>query len=150
MITNQKTQTLCFSEDINDLLCQVDDKIAEMSKQKLDSQRFGFCYDLDKDRFFILVNYRKLLKEKADNRYCLRKYLVDDIINVIKQYLTSGKVLKLKETLLTSESSEIKNIESGINMTVIYNNYGNHIVHNSTYNRYITEFSEDSWDQTDW
>lgn len=152
MITNQKTQPLCFSEDINDLLCQIDVKIAEMSKQKLDSKRFGFCYDLDENRFFILVNYRKLLKDKADNKCCLKNYLIDDIINIVKQYLSSGKVLKLQQnsTIPSKSSNTADTIENGINMTIIYKNYGNHIVNNSTFNRYVTEVSGDNWSQTDW
>lgn len=153
MITSQKTQNLDFSEDINDLICQIDVKISEMSKKELDSKRFGFSYNVDKDRYFILFNYRKILLDKANNNCCLKNYLIDDIISIIKQYLTSNKIVKIKSSnsLNKSNFSSSKNLtENGINMTIIYQNYGDNIVHNSTFNRFVTETVEDTWDQTDW
>jgi len=152
MIPSQKTQTLDFAEDINNLLCQIDVKISEISKQELDSKRYGFCYKTDTVRYFILANYRKILLEKANNNCCLKSYLIDDIINVVKQYLTSNKIIKLQtsESLAKSKSSDTKDIvENGINMTIIYQNYGDNIVHNSSYNRFINE-TQDTWDSQNW
>lgn len=152
MIVSNKTQTLCFSEDIDKLLCQIDVKISEISKQKLDSERYGFSCKSEEGVFFILTNYRKILEDKAKNKCCLKNYLVDDIINIIKQYLSSGKLFKLKQNtenkLGSSKSEDI--VENGINMTIIYQNYGNTTIHNSTFNRYVTETVQDTWDQTDW
>lgn len=152
MIVSNKTQNLNFSEDINKLLCQIDVKISDISKQKLDSERFGFSCTPETTTLFILTNYRKILEDKAKNKCCLKNYLIDDIINIIKQYISSGKVFRLKQnTENTPSSSKSENIvENGINMTIIYQNYGDNIVHNSTFNRYVTESVGDAWDQTDW
>lgn len=156
MIASQKTQTLDFNKDINDLLCQIDVKISEVSKKELDSKRYGSCYKANKISYFILSNYRKILLNKANNNCCLKEYLIDDIINIIKQYLSSDRVVKLEVSKQLNKSKSSNNsdiIENGINMTVIYKNYGDNIVHNSSYNRFITEtteITEDIWNQTDW
>lgn len=96
MVTFQKTQTLNFSEDINNLLWDIDSKISKIAKEKLDSQKFGFSPKSNKDEVFILTSYRRILNTRHSNSSCLTGINIDDIVNVIKQYLTSGKVSKIK------------------------------------------------------
>lgn len=149
MITNQKTQNLNYSEDINNLLCELDVKISKISEEKLNSQRFGYTCKIDENVFFILSFYRDILKQKAQNSCCLKNYLIDDIINIIKQYLTSGKVLKFKPSTSLEETTSVEQ-KPKVNMYTIYNYYGDNITYYHSSNRYITEGAEDYWDQTDW
>lgn len=144
-----KTQTLSFSEDINKLLCEIDTKLAKVAKEKLDSERYGFTFKKSVNNFFILSNYKKLLLEKAFNNKCLCKYSIDDFINIIKQYLTSGKVLRFKPYSSLEETTNVEQ-KSKVDMYIINNNYGNNITYNHVSNKYVTEASEDYWDQTDW
>lgn len=97
MTLSNQTQTLSFSEDINKLLSEINDKIAGIARQKWDAARFGAKDLTDKQTYFILVRYRDLLLMKANNSCCLSDYLIDDIISNIKQYLSSGKVQKFKK-----------------------------------------------------
>lgn len=82
-----KTQSLDFSEDINNLICQIDVKLASVSKGKLDGDRFGAKVCINHEDFEILAMYRKILLNKAQNDCCLKGYLIDDIISRIKQLL---------------------------------------------------------------
>lgn len=99
MILSYKTQDVSFTDDVNELLCQIDVKMADMAKIKLDSARYGACDKVDEGVFFILANYRDILYMKAKNSCCLKGFLIDDIISVIKQYLASGKVQKFQKNV---------------------------------------------------
>lgn len=150
MIITYKAQTLNFSEDINELMCQLDKKISLIAEDKLNASRYG-AKTCEHPEYAILVIYKNVLKIKANNFECLRDYLIDDIINNIKQYLTSGKIQKFKTSSNTPVSEIDKEIKvHGVNISVIHKNYGDYIVNNSISNRYVTEKVEDVWDQTDW
>lgn len=153
MIISHKTQNLELCKDISDLLCQIDVKLAKVSELRYISDRFGTKVCIDYDVFHILDKYRQILLDKANNSECLKKYLIDDIISNIKQYLSSGKIHRLSPTTSSKisqsgHSSDV--IENGINMTVIYKNYGDHNVHNSVFNKFVTGSNGDCWNQTDW
>jgi len=96
MIITYKAQSLSFSEDINSLLCQLDKKISDIAKDKLNASRYGarLCEHLE---YFILVKYKEILMLKAWGHKCLCDYMIDDIINIVKQYLTTGKVQKFNK-----------------------------------------------------
>lgn len=87
MFLSNKTQDLNFSQDINDLLCQIDTWIAAESKRKLDSERFGAKICINMDDYELLNKYRFILHNKGKNSCCLRGYLIDDIISRIKQLI---------------------------------------------------------------
>lgn len=99
MILSYKTQNIDFSEDINDLLCIIDLKLSKLSEQKLNSERYGEDCKIDYNKFFILSTYRKILDNKGKNSCCLKNFLIDDIIDAIKQYLSSGKVYKINKII---------------------------------------------------
>lgn len=148
MIIAYKAQTLNFSENINELMCQLDKKISLIAEDKLNASRYG-ARTCEHPEYTILVIYKDILKLKANNFECLREYLIDDIINIIKQYLTSGKVQKFKVSSNIPVSEIDKEIKvNGVNISVIHKNYGDYIVNNSVSNRYVTE--ADNWEKTDW
>ncbi len=82
-----KTQDLNFSEDMNDLLCEIDTWLSGQAKNRLDGDRFGAKVCLNIDDFELLNKYRDILYRKAKNSFCLKDYNVDDIISRIKQLL---------------------------------------------------------------
>ena len=90
MIISNKTQTLDFSEDINDLLCQIDVKLASEAKGKLDAGKYGAKICVDEDAFFTLSKFREILHQKAKNSKCLCNYLIDDIISSIKSLINKN------------------------------------------------------------
>lgn len=149
-----KTQNIDFSFDINELLCEIEVRLSSMAKDKMNSERFGTRCKIDVDRFFILSTYRKILQDKANKTCCLRQYSLDDIINHIKQYLTLGRVTKIKGTKSLSAGGTLSVIPGQDQVVVnIIHKYGDSNVYNSTSNRFVTEISQpvqDSWDQTDW
>lgn len=146
-----KLQNLYFSDIINDLLCQIDVKIAKISENKLNSSRYGAKICIDYDTYYILNKYKYILKEKANNSRCLSLYSVDDIISNIKQYLTSGKPQKFKQ-LTDSYDTPISQVEPKniSRVEMIYKHYGNNVINNFIGNRYVTETVQDNWDQNDW
>lgn len=87
MITTYKAQVLSFSEDINNLLCQIDVKLTQIARKKLNSERFGAKVHINNEDYDLLYRYREILYKKASNNYCLRNFLIDDIISRIKQLL---------------------------------------------------------------
>jgi hypothetical protein len=151
MIISYKTQTLSFAEDVKELLCKIDTKLAKISENKLNASRYGAKIIVDLDVFYILNKYRKILYDKVNNSQCLKEYLVDDIISNIKQYLTSGKIQKFKKITPLDKPSSLPTPGDPaiINVAVNYN-YGDYITYSSTSNRFVTEVVNDSWDQTDW
>ena len=96
MLIDFKTQDIDFAGDMNELLCQLDDKIMGMTSIKLDTARYGGCDHVDLNRLFILKKYKDILIMKAAGSSCLSNYFIDDIISNIKQYLTSGVIQKFK------------------------------------------------------
>lgn len=97
MIISQKTQSLCFDKDVNDLLCQIDVKLSKIAETKYNGAKYGEKVCIDEESFFVLSNYRKILIDKANNSKCLCNYLIDDIMSNIRQYISSGKVTKFKK-----------------------------------------------------
>lgn len=89
-MTSPKLQTLNFGEDINNLLCQIDGRLASEAKGKLDSLRYGAKICVDYEKFHSLSIYKKILIKKASNSCCLSAYLIDDIISRIKQLLNKN------------------------------------------------------------
>ena len=87
MIISQKTQTLSYSEDIDDLLCEIDVKLSRLARKKLDGQRFGFKTCINTDDFKLLGKYRSIVENKANNYCCYQDFLIDDIISRVKQLL---------------------------------------------------------------
>lgn len=88
MTVNSKTQTLNFSEDVNEILCQIDVQLVKMAKDKLMADRFGAKICMNTEDFFLINKYREILLKKALNRNnCLKDFLIDDIISRIKQLL---------------------------------------------------------------
>lgn len=147
MIINHKVNTLNFSDDMNTLICEIDTKLSTLSQDKLDSVRYGAKVCINWDTFDILVKYRKILLDKANNSFCLRSYPIDSMISNIKQYLSSGKVQKFKqitpvESNILSYSVTQNNIE-----VVVKNNYGNLTVNN---NNSFPKVVEDEWDSIQW
>lgn len=82
-----KTQSLSFSDDVNELLCQIDVKLYTLARKKLNSERFGSKLTLNTEDYNLLYKYREILYDKAMNNSCLKDFLVDDIISRIKQLL---------------------------------------------------------------
>lgn len=82
-----KTQTLSFSDDINELLCNIDTKLAKLSETKLNSERYAARVCINTEDFKTLTKYRSILVFKANNHRCLQDFLIDDIIARIKQLL---------------------------------------------------------------
>lgn len=87
MITAYKTQVLNYSNDIDDLLCQIDVKLVKMARNKFDSERFGAKTKISVEDYDLLYKYREYLYRKAKGSCCLRNILVDDLISRIKQLL---------------------------------------------------------------
>ena len=87
MIISHKLQTINFSDDMNNLLCEVDKKLSRMGKQKLDSLKFGAKIHVNREDHKLLVRYRDIVLDKANNDCCLKEFLVDDIISRVKQLL---------------------------------------------------------------
>lgn len=87
LILSYKTQDINLTNDINDLLCQIDVKLMNTAKSKLDSDRFGAKICINKEDYNLLVKYRKYLYNKATGDCCLKDYLIDNIISRIKQLL---------------------------------------------------------------
>jgi hypothetical protein len=82
-----KTQKISFSDDINELLCQIDVKLAKISENKLKAERYGAKLCVNMEDYKSLSKYRSILVFKANNHRCLSEFLVDDIIVRIKQLL---------------------------------------------------------------
>lgn len=146
-----KLQTLNYSEDMNELLCEIDDKLSKMSQEKLNSERFGFVSKSEPKKFNILFKYRGILTKRISFNRCFKKYILDDMINFIKQYLYHGKVSKINlspsDSTVKIDLNPFNYLKNGVNVQVLHQHYGDHIVYNSVHNKFITE---DSWDQTDW
>jgi hypothetical protein len=88
MIITSKTQTISFSDDVNELLCQIDVKMVKMARTKLNADRFGAKVCINGEDYNLLYKYREILYEKAMNKTnCLKDFLIDDIISRIKQLL---------------------------------------------------------------
>jgi hypothetical protein len=88
MIITSKTQTISFSDDVNELLCQIDVKMTKMARIKLNADRFGAKEHINTEDYNLLYKYREILEEKALNlNCCLKDFLIDDIISRIKQLL---------------------------------------------------------------
>ena len=90
MIISYKTQSLNYSQDINNLLCQIDVWLARKSKDKLDSNRFGARICINYQDYKLISKYRKILMDKAGEHCCLKGFLIDDIISRIKQLLNKN------------------------------------------------------------
>ena len=91
MLISHKTQDINYSQDINDLLCEIDTWLANKSKQKLDSERFGAKIHFNIQDSKLISKYRNILLNKGKNDCCLRNILVDDIISRIKQLLNRNQ-----------------------------------------------------------
>lgn len=87
MIVSSKTQDIDFSQDVNDLLCEIDTWLASKAKRKYDSDRYGERIHINYEDYKLLSKYRDILSDKAYNDCCLEGYLIDDIISRIKQLL---------------------------------------------------------------
>ncbi len=87
MIISYKLQDLSFSDDINNLLCQIDVKLSKISENKLISMRFGSKVCINYEDYKLLTKYKSILISKAKHDPCLSEFLVDDIISRIKQLL---------------------------------------------------------------
>lgn len=87
MITLNKTQDLNYSEDINNLICQIDKWLSQKGKIKLDGDKYGQKVCVDIEDFKLVSKYRKILLDKAQDDCCLKGILIDDIIMRIKQLL---------------------------------------------------------------
>jgi hypothetical protein len=89
MKLSYKTQNLSLQETIVDLLCQVDTKLSNEAKKKLDNDRFGASVCVDISNSEMLTRYKQILIDKANNSLCLYEFSVDDIISRIKELLNS-------------------------------------------------------------
>jgi len=87
MIISTKTQSVNFQQDINDLLCEIDTWLANQSKRRLDSDRFGAKIKINLEDYKLVSRYRDILLDSAQNDCCVNGYLIDDIISRIKQLL---------------------------------------------------------------
>lgn len=96
MILSNQTQDINFTEDINELLWDINNKLAEVAMKKMEASRYGAKDLTNTDTFFILSRYRDILLKKANKHSCLSVYSIDDIISNIRQYLTTGKIQKFK------------------------------------------------------
>lgn len=85
-----KTQDLNYSQDISDLLCQIDVWLSKQAKAKLIGDRFGADVCVDMDAFDVLSTYREILYSKAKGYPCYKHFLIDDIISRIKQLLNKN------------------------------------------------------------
>lgn len=85
MINSYKLQTLDLSEDISNLLCEIDKKIMSISKKKLNSIRYGFNYTYNKKDVKRLIRYQEIIINK--NCDCYNGYRIDDLISRVKQLL---------------------------------------------------------------
>lgn len=143
-----KTRDLNLCNDVNELLCQIDTRLAKIAKNKLDSIRYDVKASCKNDSalFFILIKYKVILKDKLDNTSCLAAYDIDDIISNIKQYLSLGKLQKVTNKIgyKTIKIPTLMN-EVGVAINYNYNNYGT-INENFTTN--VTK--EDTWDSINW
>lgn len=142
-----KIQTISLEQDVNELLCQIDVKLSKISEKKLNNERYGAKSCIDYDSYYILNKYRKILEDKAFNSYCLKDYLIDDIISNVKQYLTSGKPQKFKKSVCNSIEDKNTQEDNPVKVEIKYN-IGSYTVNNSYSNRYINEVDE--WDQLSW
>ncbi len=87
MIILNKTQSISFSEDINELLCEIDTKLSRMSENKLNSERYGACQHINMEDHRLLYKYRGILFGKAKGYCCYQNICLEDIISRIKQLL---------------------------------------------------------------
>jgi hypothetical protein len=72
---------------MNELLCEIDTKLAKLARKKLDSLRFGAKVHVSMEDHKLLARYRDIVYDKANNDCCLKDFLVDDIISRVKQLL---------------------------------------------------------------
>lgn len=144
-----KTQTLSLVKDVNELLCKINDRLAKITKDKLNNERYGASKKINTNNFFILAQYKKILQDKAQNSCCLREYLIDDIISNIKQYLTSGKPQKFKKCVAEiAKANKGPEEPASVNVEIKYN-YGSYTVNNNYSNKFVNVTEEDKWDQVD-
>lgn len=94
MKLSSKIQTLNYSEDINDVLSQISNKLSLLASNKLQASKYGSRDITDMESFFILSRYQDILLRAANKSSCFCGYLVDDIISIVKQYLSSSSVQK--------------------------------------------------------
>lgn len=87
MITTYIAQEINFSNDVSDLLCQIDSKVSGTARRKLNSERFGSKVHINKEDYKLLCKYREILYEKGTGSKCLSAFPVEDIISRIKQLL---------------------------------------------------------------
>lgn len=90
MIISYKTQSLNYSQDINNLLCQIDVWLADKSEDKFNSNRFGARICINYQDYKLVSKYRKILLNKVGQHCCLKSFLIDDIISRIKQLLNKN------------------------------------------------------------
>jgi hypothetical protein len=147
-----KTQDLNLKEDVAELLCQIDKRLVKLGKIKLNSDRFGTYEKVDEEQCFILAKYREILMMKLCSSPCLKYYKIDDIISIVKQYLTTGKVTKFTSCELAGGDTNNTSIVVDVrfNAPVVYNfyNYQNIITNNIVQEN--NTFEDNSWDQTSW
>lgn len=132
-MVNNKTQDLNFKNDIEELICQIDNKLIYYSKKELDVLRFGGFYNYKTTnnlKFFILTKYKKILLDKICNSECLKDYSMDSIISNIKEYLISDKLKRINNDSNNYLSSPVSfnrlsssDKEFKYNMSICYNNY---------------------------
>jgi len=139
MLISYKIQTLNFTEDINELLCRIDRKISTISKTKLDSLRYGVQNCHKSQDYSILVKYRQILTAKAVGDFCLKDYLIDDIISNIKQYLTVGKIQKFKKSPAITQQSPNAPGTNAVQINLNYS-YNDAIVHRNACNMFIDPY----------
>lgn len=151
-----KTRDLNLLNDVNELICQIDTRLTKIAKNKLDSIRYDVKVSCANSSalFFILVKYKKILKDKLDNSSCLISYDIDDIISNIKQYLSLGKLQKITNKI-GYKTIKIPTLmeESGIDVNYTYNNYGSGDQNPNSTNNIINTTNvtkEDTWDGVNW
>lgn len=88
MVTvTHKIQDLNFSQDMLNVLQEIDNKLVKITKKKLDSIRYAGKFSSSLDDFDRLSKYRKILELKLMNVCCLKDYQLDSLVSRTKQIL---------------------------------------------------------------
>lgn len=94
MKINYKVNTLNLNDDMSELFCEIDSKIVNISRRKLNTLRYGLrdedSFKVNYNKVKILSYYKDILIKKLNKSSCFKAYELETIIKKIKKLLNTN------------------------------------------------------------